>query len=197
MSAKNVMGFIEGSILISLLIWLPVLSAKEFPNGVNGTVEQHVYLFELGKTPQSAGEKANPNVSLYKGEVDSHSGEDYISTEDDEVISAKSGFGEWSIQFRFELNPALKSGKYRLFARWKQGGDPAVCQQTFGVFAGSDKSKMESRGSFTVSYSAAWKFEWVAVGIVMIEGTDTLLGIRNTGKAHDAKVFDAFILVKE
>ncbi|HCE45017.1 MAG TPA: hypothetical protein DET40_15865 [Lentisphaeria bacterium] len=170
------------------------LGAVELPVNVKGSEAKPLFLLELGKQPSSVSEN-DKSLQIYVGDVSDHQGDEYASPKDDEVTSAKKGFGEWSVNFKFNLDPKLKAGEYTFFAKWKQGGDPAACKQTFAVFAGADASKLEERGKFKLAYSKSWQYEWVMGGKVNFKADDAVVEIRNSGKAHDAKVFDAFILV--
>ncbi len=172
-----------------------LIYAVDFPANVKGTAEKPLVLLELGKQPASAAEKDNAGVKVYAGEVSSHMGDEYVSVENDEVIAAKKGFDEWIVNFRFKLEPKPKAGDYNFYAKWKQGGDPAACPQTFAVYAGNDPDKLEERGSFVIKYSTGWQYEWGAGGAVKIKDADTIIEVRNSGKGHDAKVFDSFLLV--
>lgn len=166
---------------------------------VHGTEQQPALLMELGKSPASVGRYgSDATVKVRVGEVAAHEGDDYVSVADDEVVVARKGIAQTSATFRFTLDAALPesaAGAYAFWARWKQGGDPNVCGQTFVVLAGPGADKLEERGSFKLTNDAPWRYQWVHGDktIKLIAG-DRVIDIRNSGQSHDAKVFDAFLL---
>ncbi len=185
------------SIIVATAMSASVIYAMDFPAAMKGTADKPLILLELGKQPASANDKSLTNVKIYPGDVSSHMGDDYVSVENDEIISGKKDFNEWIINFQFKLDPKLKAGDYTFFARWNQGGEAAACPQTFAVYAGPDASNLEERGSFKITFNTAWQYEWLTGGALKIKDTDAVVEIRNSGNGHDAKVFDSFALLQK
>ncbi len=100
--------------------------------------------------------------------------------------------------FRFELNPALAPGQYRIYARYKSGGEVSQVAQNFTVKAGAQPEQLAARGGFTLTNTTPWEYQWLqAETTVSVLPGDRWLEINNTGKADGAKVFDAFLLKLE
>ena len=81
------------------------------------------------------------------------------------------------------------------FVRYMCGGEPIVSAQTFTVKAGPDSEHLETRGTVKVTNDTGWKMQWMkGDDTVQLKDGDTVVQILNEGQAHDAKVFDAFVL---
>ena len=158
-----------------------------------GTAENPVVLLELGsEKPNLTQDDKGMRVAV--GEVSAHEGDTAIQVEKDEISSLHPGFGDWKLDFRFKVASGLPAKPYQFWARWRQGGDPNVCMQTFEVWAGADATKLELRASFTMK-PKGWEYAWFnAEPSVILKSDDTVIEIRNSGAGHDAKVFDAFLL---
>jgi len=103
------------------------------------------------------------------------------------------GFGQWQAAFRFNLIQTV-AGSFRFWARWRQGGDPAVCRQTFEVWAGPDAAHLERRGNVQLT-PKGWEAAWIgSTEAILLKAGDRVLEVRNSGAGHDAKVFEAFLL---
>jgi hypothetical protein len=114
--------------------------------------------------------------------------------EPDTINVLHSGFGQWSATFRFNLTLPVVAGDFQFWARWRQGGDPNACVQTFEVWAGPDANRLALRGSLSLK-PKGWEYAWIAGDKpVSLKAGDTVIEIRNSGNGHDAKVFDAFLL---
>ena len=104
------------------------------------------------------------------------------------------GFGSWKISFRFNVKPGLPAKPHTFLARWKQGGDPNVCVQSFEIWAGPDPSRLELRATLSMK-PKGWDYAWIAAeSPVSLKADDAVIEVRDSGAGHDAKVFDAFLL---
>jgi len=160
---------------------------------IHGTAERPVLLLELGSEPPSVGE-GDKTTRVFSGVVDAHQGDTSIQTDKDEVSSLHPGFGNWKISFRFNVKPGLSAKPYIFLARWRQGGDPNVCVQSFEVWAGPDPSRLELRATLPMK-PKGWDYAWIAAELpVSIKADDAVIEVRDNGAGHDAKVFDAFLL---
>ncbi len=160
---------------------------------VHGTVERPALLLELGSAPPSVGE-GDKTMRVYTGEVFAHEGDTSIQTDKDEISSLHPGFGSWKVSFRFKVTPGLSAKSYIFWARWRQGGDPNVCVQSFEVWAGSDPSRLELRATLSMK-PKGWDYAWIAAeSPVSLKADDAVIEVRDSGAGHDAKVFDAFLL---
>ena len=161
---------------------------------VAGTKDHPALLLELGSTPPSLSANA-AGIRVVRGEI---SGQDPgLATQlaQDEVAILHSGFGHWNTGFRFELKPAMPPGQYRLFARYKSGGEVSQVAQTFTLKASGEARSLATRGKFVLTNTTPWEYQWLAAsGTVEILPGDQFLDIENSGKADGAKVFDAFLL---
>jgi len=160
---------------------------------VKGSAERPALLLELGSEPASlgAGDKA---TRVFTGDVSDHEGDTSIQTDKDEISSLHPGFGSWKISFRFRLTPGFPAKAYTFWARWRQGGDPNVCVQTFEVWAGPDASRLEQRGTVSMK-PKGWDYAWIAADSpIFLKADDAVIEVRDSGAGHDAKVFDAFLL---
>jgi hypothetical protein len=160
---------------------------------VRGTTDRPVLLLELGTNPDSI-RSAGSDLTVTRGEVASQDAGITSQSEADEVISRHSGFGQWATTFRFQLKSAASNQPYFFHARWRQGGEPSICEQTFAVWAGPDKDHLQPRAEFKLR-PKGWEYAWIAADApVNIKPDDTIIEIRNSGAGHDTKVFDAFLL---
>ncbi|MDO9046903.1 MAG: hypothetical protein Q7U66_04100 [Methylobacter sp.] len=159
---------------------------------IQSTAERPALLLELGSEPPSVGvdDKA---TRVFTGEVYAHEGDASIQTAKDEISSLHPGFGSWKVSFRFKVNPGFPAKSYTFWARWRQGGEPNVCVQSFEVWAGPDPSKLELRATLPMK-PKGWDFAWIAAeSPVNLKADDAVIEVRNNGAGHDAKVFDAFL----
>ena len=160
---------------------------------VNASADRPALLLELGSQPLSVGIN-DKTRQVITGDVNAHQGDASIQTDKDEISSLHPGFGTWKVSFRFNINPGLPVKPYTFWARWRQGGDPAVCVQTFEVWAGPDASRLELRATQSMK-PKGWEYAWIAgESPVNLKPGDAVIEVRDDGSGHDAKVFDAFLL---
>ncbi|MDP3933014.1 MAG: hypothetical protein Q8Q45_11780 [Methylococcaceae bacterium] len=160
---------------------------------IKSTVENPALLLELGNVSPSVGID-DKIMRVVSGEVSGHEGDASIQTDKDEISSLHPGFGNWKVNFRFKLKSGLPTKAYTFWARWRQGGDPNVCVQTFEVWAGPDAGKLELRGTMVMK-PKGWEYAWIAAEVpVNLKADDAVIEVRDSGAGHDAKVFDAFLL---
>ena len=160
---------------------------------VQGSAETPVILLELGHAPPSRS-SPNASVQIAMGDIEGHSEDSSIVIDEDAVNSMHPGFGTWTARFRFDLPSPLKAKPYTLWARWRQGGEPDVCVQTFEIWAGPDSTKLEQRAVLQMK-PKGWEYAWLAGATPLtFKPDDTMVEIRDSGAGHDAKVFDAFLL---
>jgi hypothetical protein len=160
---------------------------------VQSTAERPALLLDLGSAPPSIG-KGDKSTRVFIGDVSGHEGDASIQTDKDEISSLHPGFGSWKVSFRFKIKPGLPAKPYTFWARWRQGGDPNVCVQSFEVWAGPDPSRLSQRATLSMK-PKGWEYAWVAgEQPVNLKDDDTIIEVRNNGAGHDAKVFDAFLL---
>jgi hypothetical protein len=156
-----------------------------------GTAESPALLLELGSEPGGVDDKT---LQVYRGEVSAHEGDASIQTDKDEITSLHPGFGTWKVNFRFKIKPGQSARPYTFWARWRQGGEPDVCVQSFEVWAGPDQSRLEKRAVLSMK-PKGWDYAWIAAeSPVSLKADDAVIEVRDTGAGHDAKVFDAFLL---
>ena len=159
---------------------LPVKPSKDKP----------AILLSLGSEKQNSKDPAlvvcsNGIVSLQEA--------DSTTSSKDEVNILKKGFGRSAATFRFNLPDGHPSGEFTFWAHWKQGGDPNVCQQKFEVWAGADETKLDLRNSQNLK-SNGWNYIWADGKTLTIKPEDKIVEVRNSGNAHDAKIFNSFLL---
>ena len=160
---------------------------------VKASAERPALLLELGSKPPSIG-ASDKTTQVFTGEVYAHEGDATIQTDKDEVSSLHPGFGSWKVSFRFKVKPGLPSKPYTFWARWRQGGDPNVCVQSFEVWAGPDPARLELRATLPIK-PKGWDYAWIAAELpVNLKADDAIIEVRDSGAGHDAKVFDAFLL---
>lgn len=160
---------------------------------ITASAEQPALLLDLGSAPASVGIDDKTRRVL-TGEVYAHEGDASIQTDKDEVSSLHSGFGSWKVSFRFNVKPGLQTKPYTFWARWRQGGEPDVCVQSFEVWAGPDPSRLELRATLPMK-PKGWEYAWIAAeSPVKLKADDAVIEVRDNGAGHDAKVFDAFLL---
>lgn len=156
-----------------------------------GTSARPALLLKLGRM---AVEK-DDGCRVASGSVVAHEGDDYVAAATEGVIVAHRGLGKWQASFRFALDAAPAAGGRVFWARWRQGGEPKVSAQTFDVWAGASAAALERRGTFRLTNNSPWEFDWVkAAQPLDLRTGDSVIEIRNSGQAHDAKVFQAFLL---
>jgi hypothetical protein len=186
---------ISGSwIAVVTIVWMAAASAAELAGlPVRGSAEQPSLLLELGgESPSVAAKDATTRV--FTGEIAANQGDTSIRTDKDEVTSLHPGFGAWNVAFRFRVKPGLAAIPYTFWARWRQGGEPDVCVQTFEIWAGPDISRLEQRAAFQLK-PKGWEYAWIAAEPpVTLKADDAVIEVRNSGAGHDAKIFDAFLL---
>jgi hypothetical protein len=160
---------------------------------IKGTAERPALLLDLGSEPPSVGID-DKTTKAFTGEVYAHEGDTSIQTAKDGISSLHPGFGNWKVSFRFNVKPGLPAKPHTFLARWKQGGDPNVCVQSFEVWAGPDLSKLELRATLSMK-PKGWDYAWIAAeSPVSLKADDAVIEVRDSGAGHDAKVFDAFLL---
>ena len=161
----------------------------------SGSADNPLVLLELGSAPGFAGQEKNPALQVVSGSAHAGAGAESLSVETDEVQVFHQGFGNWDAKFRFELDPAVRPGQYRLFARYKSGGEVSQVLQHFAVKAGASSEQLATRTEVTTLNDTPWQYQWLkaAETITLLPG-DRWLEILNSGKADGAKVFDAFLL---
>ena len=160
---------------------------------IKASAERPALLLELGSEPPSVGVD-DKTTRVFTGEVYAHEGDASIQTDKDEISSLHPGFGSWKISFRFNVKPGLPAKPYIFWARWRQGGDPDVCVQSFEVWAGPDPSRLELRATLSMK-PKGWDYAWIAAeSPVNLKADDAVIEVRDSGAGHDAKVFDAFLL---
>lgn len=170
---------------------IPAVASDRLP--ITATAEKPALLLELGSEPTFVGTE-DKSTRVFIGEVSNHEGDTAIQTGKDEISSLHSGFGSWKISFRFKIKAGLSAIPYTFWARWRQGGEPNVCLQTFEVWAGPDSARLEKRATLAMK-PKGWEYAWIASELpVNLKADDTVIEIRNEGAGHDAKVFDAFLL---
>ena len=181
-------------VTVLALVWMAAASAAELAGlPVKGSAGKPILLLELGKEPASLGTK-DATTRIYAGEIAAHAGDNSVQTDRDEVASRHAGFGVWSVAFRFHVKPAPGDGPYTFWARWRQGGVPNVCVQTFEIWAGPDPSRLERRAVFRLK-PRGWNYAWVAADHPMTFKTgDAVIEVRDSGSGDGAKIFDAFML---
>jgi hypothetical protein len=165
---------------------------------VVGEADKPLILLDLGKTSAFAATAKNDTLQVRPGEATAGPGAESVLTEKDEVQVFHQGFGSWDASFRFELNSEITPGQYRIYARYKSGGEVSQVGQHFTVKAGARPEQLAARGDFTLTNTTPWEYQWMqAPATVTVLPGDRWLEIHNTGKADGAKVFDAFLLKLE
>lgn len=158
---------------------------------IQSTTERPALLLELGSEPPVGVD--DKTTRMFTGNVNTHEGDASIQTGKDEIGSLHPGFGSWKVSFRFMVKPGFPAKPYSFWARWRQGGDPNVCVQSFEIWAGPDPSKLELRATLPMK-PKGWDYTWIAAeSPVSLKADDTVIEVRNSGAGHDAKVFDAFL----
>ena len=189
MKSLTLFFFALQTVLI-MLAGLPVANA-ELP--IKGSTERPLLLLDLGSEPLSVGVD-DKTTTVFTGEVYAHEGDASIQIGKDEISSLHPGFGNWKVSFSFKVNPGLPAQSYNFLARWKQGGDPAVCVQSFEIWAGPDLSRLELRATLPMR-PKGWDYAWIAAeSPINLKVDDAVIEVRDSGAGHDAKVFDAFLL---
>lgn len=186
--------FSKGGFAIAAATWLTLATGAELSGlPVPGSAENPALLLELGSQPPSAAAQDNA-TRVYKGDVSAHEGDASIQTGPDDISSLHPGFGSWNVAFRFKLEPRANASPYTFWARWRQGGEPEVCVQTFEIWAGPDASKLEQRAVVKLK-PKGWEYAWIGAETPLtLKADDTVIEIRDSGAGHDAKIFDAFLL---
>jgi hypothetical protein len=175
------------------VIWITGARGVELADlPVRGTGEKPLVLLDLGSEPPSLAVKAAA-LQVHRGELIAHEGDASIRTDKDEIISRHPGFGAWRVAFRFELKTKPAPNQYTFWARWRQGGDPNVCVQTFEVWAGPSATRLEQRAAMRLK-PKGWQYAWIAGEPLKLNADDRVVEVREHGAGHDAKVFDAFLL---
>ncbi|MDD1620586.1 MAG: hypothetical protein LUQ11_03820 [Methylococcaceae bacterium] len=160
---------------------------------ITATEEKPAFLLELGSEPHLVG-VGDKGTRVIIGEVSSHEGDTAIQTSKNEISSLHPGFGNWKVSFRFKSKFGLPAIPYTFWARWRQGGEPDACLQSFEIWAGPDSARLEKRTTLSMK-PKGWEYAWIAAeSTVNLKADDRVIEIRNEGAGHDAKVFDAFLL---
>lgn len=162
---------------------------------VQGTEKNPVILLEA---ETHAGASEDPRVRIYGGRVTAQKGVDRVAVTKTRVEVVKKGVARTSVTFQYSLEPRLPASEYGFQVHYMCGGDPKVSAQSFVVKAGPDAEHLEERGRFKVTNPilSGWKMQWLKGDKPLtLKAGDALLEIHNEGQAHDAKVFDAFLLV--
>jgi hypothetical protein len=169
-------------------------TAAEISNlPVSGAADNPALLLELGSAPPSLT-SAVGDVRVVQGELSAQDPGLANQKDKDEILSLHPGFGYWATAFRFPLKAPPSAHPYTFWARWRQGGEPAVCEQTFDLWAGPDATHLQRRGEFRLK-PKGWDYAWIpAEPTLNLQRDDKLVEIRVSGAGHDAKVFDAFLL---
>lgn len=159
------------------------------------TANQPALVLELGKAPALLDLPKPDHLTVVQGTAEAGANTGALAIEQDEALLFHSGFGDWSGSFRFPLPPDSKPGQYRLWARYKSGGEVSQVEQRFSVKAGAKPEELASRGEFALTNTTPWEYQWLpaAETVTLLPG-DRWLTIENSGKADGAKVFDAFVL---
>ncbi|WP_445371222.1 hypothetical protein ACH518_18965 [Methylomonas sp. HW2-6] len=162
---------------------------------VTATANQPALLLELGKAPALLDLPKPAHLTAVQGTAEAGTNTGALAIEQDEALLFHSGFGDWSGSFRFALPPDSKPGQYRLWTRYKSGGEVSQVEQRFSVKAGAKPDELASRGEFALTNTTPWQYQWLpaAETVTLLPG-DRWLNIENSGKADGAKVFDAFVL---
>lgn len=165
---------------------------------VGGNVENPPILLELGNAPRLAAMNKQAGLRVSAGSAQAGQGTDSLLVLDDEVQLFHAGFGDWNAKFGFSLPAGAVPGRYRLFARYKSGGEVSQVTQHFAVKAGPAPEQLATRAELTTSNDTPWEYQWLqAKGSVTLLPGDRWLDIYNNGNADGAKVFDAFLLQLE
>jgi hypothetical protein len=153
---------------------------------------------DLGKAPVFSALEKSSTLHYQVGTAIAGPGAKSILTEKDEIQIFHEGFGNWGASFRFELNSAIAPGQYRLFARYKSGGEVSQVSQNFIVKVGANSNELATRSEFNLINNTPWQYQWLQASdpVTLLPG-DRWLDITNIGKADRAKVFDAFLLQLE
>ena len=162
---------------------------------VSATAEQSALLLELGKAPARLGLAKPAHLKAVLGTAEAGANTGALAVEQDEALLFHSGFGDWSGSFSFPLPADIKPGQYRIWARYKSGGEVSQVKQRFAVKAGAEVRELASRGEFALTNTTPWEYRWLPAGetVTLLPG-DRWLTLENSGKADGAKVFDAFLL---
>jgi len=192
-SIINPVFFLLQTVLV-LLTLLPAVNAgvlSELP--VRATAESPALLLDLGSKPRAASSQ-DKTTRIAIGDVSFHEADSSIQTTTDEINSIHPGFGSWKVNFQFNFKPGLATNPYIFYARWRQGGDPAICVQSFEIWAGPNASKLEKRAAFSMR-PKGWEYAWISSETpVRLKLDDAVIEVRNNGAGHDAKAFDVFLL---
>ncbi len=179
--------------VILAALWTSGASGIELADLVaKATAKKPLLLLELGNKPRALGAKT-ATMRVYSGEITARETDSSVRSDEDAVTSLHPGFGAWSVAFRFRLEPTPAEGLYTFWARWRQGGDPNVCVQSFALWAGPDAARLEQRAVMRLK-PKGWQYAWVAGEALKLTADDRVLEVREHGAGHDAKVFDAFLL---
>jgi hypothetical protein len=178
-------------ILLSVTLAANADAVKVLP--VQSTNDAPVVLLKLGSNP-ILPDLNNRQIRSVVGEVVRQDADTSLQIGQDEINSIRPGFGNWKIAFRFTNKQPQPANAYTFWARWRQGGVPEVCVQTFEVWAGKHADALQLRGSYNLR-PKGWEYDWIAGEAVFnLNQDDTVIEIRNSGSGQDAKVFDAFLL---
>ncbi|MEX0777671.1 MAG: hypothetical protein WD042_18350 [Phycisphaeraceae bacterium] len=182
------------AIALALALTTPVFAA-DLPVAGDG---QHLrILLQAEATP---AEVSDPAVRQYAATITARDNTEYVTARQSDVVAARKGMADTTVAFRYQLDPAIAPGQYVFHARYQCGGEPGQVPQTFIVRAGPDAQSLEHRATFKLTNKIPWQFQWVTPGAgkpLMLFAEDRVLEIRNQGRAHDSKVFDAFTLKLE
>lgn len=188
------MGRLASSFLVLLMASRAIVAngadLSDLP--LQGTSERPLILLELGSAPPATTAKeATTKVAI--GKLTAHEGDESVRIGNDAVTTLHKGFGTWSSAFRFDLGVQARADSRQFWARWKQGGVPDVCLQTFEIWAGPNAASVEHRATLRLK-PKGWRYDWIVGGPLVLKADDAVIEVRDSGAGHDAKVFDAFLL---
>jgi hypothetical protein len=173
----------------------PAPAPVELPAAVTN---RPVVILGFGRTPLNRGTNDAAMRVLTGTIADRSTNVLFASIGGNAATVTHKGFGEWGAAFQFDLSPAIPAGFYSFHARYMSGGEPSQVLQTFTVKAGPDAQHLGVRGSFQTRNRTPFQLQWLAgKGTLAIFPGDRVLRIENAGKAHDAKVFEGFVLSGE
>ncbi len=189
----NTQFFLALQITLAVIAVFPIAAHATVQLPIQAIQERQALLLELGNQPPTVDDEGK-GIRMFTGEISGHEGDTSIQVGKDEISSLHPGFGSWKVSFRFQVKPAPSPNPYTFWARWRQGGEPNVCVQSFEIWAGADPSKLALRAALSMK-PKGWDYSWIAAEQpVKLKADDTIIEIRNYGSGHDAKVFDAFLL---
>jgi hypothetical protein len=179
--------------LVAAFAFPPALRAQDELPGT-GTAERPALLLEA---ENQATTGKTESLFVFPGTVSAHEGDESITVQGNKVVSNHKGIGKWSTTFLYDLSGGgLQPAEYTFWARYMCGGEPQVSNQIAIIEAGPDAEHLEERAKIELKHEAAWKMAWNGgKQTVDFKATDVVIKVHVEGQAHDAKVFDGFLLV--